>query len=123
MKEKFKNFIWNDLLLRPSTNIIATVGIIMICFEIIAMRADLSTSNDFCWKQLLPEFFFCYCFILLPIIGICMILFLIECIFKKLRLNFLFFKLSFYKYIVFIFYIIAIFPIFPCFFPYLFGLG
>ena len=120
--QKLKNFIWNDLPLRLSTNLIATIGVIMFYSEIVAIRKDIEISSNFLWEQYLPEFFFCYCFIFLPAIGICMILFLIECIFKKLSLNFLFFKLSFYKCIVLIFYAIAIFPIFPTFFPYLFGL-
>lgn len=122
MFQKLKNFIWNDLPLRLSTNLIAIIGIIMVCCELIIAQKHISHFNNFHWNELLPGFFFCYCFIFLPAIGICIILFLIECIFKKLRLNFLFFKLSFYKCIVLIFYTIAIFPIFPTFFPYLFEL-
>lgn len=116
MKEKLKNFIWNDLPLRLSTNLIAIIGIIIVYDVIISMRKDLAYYGYFHWDLFLPGFLFFYGFILLPVIGICLILFLIECIFKKLRLNFLFFKLNFYKCIVLLFCIIAIFPISRCFF-------
>ena len=106
--KKILNLIWNDLPLRLSTHLIALFAFLYLILLVYLMFLG---KNNNPIESGLSVYFLIFGHLVIPYLGyffaMCALLFLAECKFKKLRLNFLFFKLSFCKIIVLFFYSIV----------------
>ena len=106
--KKILNWIWNDLPLRLSTIILILVSIIPIVFCCAIITNFILYGDGTLYSNGLGLFLYLYFVIIIATIII-VFLFIIECIFKKFRLNFEIFQSKFLKILILSLYCISIF--------------
>ena len=106
MKEKLKNFIWNDLPLRLSTHIIIFAGLVPIVLLILILCYFVEYKTT---DSVTPLGYMLYLCDVIPIVTvIAVLLFIIENARKNFRLKFKFFQSKILKILILSFYALSV---------------